>query len=348
MTPKISVIIPVYNTGNALKRCMKSIINQSFTDFECLLIDDGSTDVFTINLCLFYQKKDKRVKYLKKENEGIERTRVYGIGQAKGDYIIFSDHDDYYQLNAFQILYENAIVNADIDIVVANCWKKYNYIPIRKKQLGIYEKKIVDNQDFLNNFYCNFFGCNKFGVSTWGKLYRRSLFENIKFEYLGYNTIEDVILNLQIFPIARKVLFIPNLVYTHVYGGLTSLFRDTENGLKCYISALDFRTKYLDKYKLFDRYGKYLYIELKNILIHVIQKGIESKTCTKEEMIRILKNFKNTNQFEKLSLFYAGSNSIITKMENEEFEDLYLEFFQLTKKRRFITMIKTALKSFLR
>ena len=346
MTPKISVIIPVYNTGIALKKCVNSILNQSFTDFECLLVNDGSTDIFTIEFCLSCQKQDKRVKYFEKKNEGTELTRVYGIKKAKGDYIIFSDHDDYYELNAFQTLYDNG-VKSDADIVVANAYLKYNGIPFRKKLSGIYEGKTIDNQDFLNNYYCNFFGINKFSVSLWGKLLRRNLLEYMQFECLGLNFMEDIILNLQIFPNASKILFIPNLIYTHVYGGLSSKV-DVENVLNGYLLALDFRTKYLNKYKLLDNYGKYLYIELKNVLVSMIKKCIESKKYTKEEFVSILKNFKNTEQFKQLSLFYAGSHPTILKMENEKFEDIYWETVISISKCDFKMVVKKIVAQYLK
>jgi glycosyltransferase involved in cell wall biosynthesis len=320
--PQISVIIPIYNTGIKLKKCLNSILNQSFTDFECLMIDDGSTDVLTINLCIQYANKDTRFKYFQKENEGVERTRVYGVKKAIGDYIMFSDHDDYYDLGAFQKLLNKAY-NSGSDIVVANNYEKYSTcIPLKQKHLGIYTDKDIDPQDFLQNYYCNFFGINLFGVTTWNKLYKRALWTDVQFEYLGFNFFEDIILNIQIFPNAKKISFIKDTLYTHMYGGITSKI-DVKNVLNGYLASFDFKTKYLKRYDLLDTYGKYIYYEVKNVILQMVGKMIEAQTYSKEAFIEILSNFRETGQFEQLAAFYAGNQPTVLLMENRNFDKIY-------------------------
>ncbi|MDR0605616.1 MAG: glycosyltransferase [Bacteroidales bacterium] len=342
--PKISVIIPVYNTGIALKRCMKAILNQSFTNFECLLIDDGSTDLFTIHFCILCSKKDKRVRYFQKQNEGIERTRVYGIKRAIGDYIIFSDHDDFYHRDAFQILYNKAI-NSHSDIVIATNYDKYvSWLPVGSKSIGIYSDMDVERNSFINDYYCNFFGINKFPVTTWNKLYKRNLLQDIEYEYLGFNFFEDIILNIQIFPNANKISFISDILYTHIYGGISSGSNyDAENILNGYVAGMDFKIKYLKKYHLYDVYFKYVYFEVKNVLIHVINKMIEYH-YSKEEFIRILRNFKETRQFDQLFLFYTESQPTINEMKNNEFEKIYDETVSKYKHKFAFIHIKKILR----
>lgn len=102
-TPKISVIVPVYNVENYLCRCVDSIINQTFTDFEVLLIDDGSPDR-SGEICDEYAQKDSRVKAFHKKNGGVSSARNLGISKANGKYIVFVDPDDLILPNTLGVL----------------------------------------------------------------------------------------------------------------------------------------------------------------------------------------------------------------------------------------------------
>lgn len=111
---KISVIVPVYNVYDWLDACMETIVNQSFTDFEIILINDGSTDG-SEKKCIQWEGKDKRIRYIDKNNEGLSATRNLGIREAKGTYITFIDSDDWVDKNFLQDLYTVAEeLNADI------------------------------------------------------------------------------------------------------------------------------------------------------------------------------------------------------------------------------------------
>lgn len=112
--PKISVIVPVYNAEKYLHRCVDSILAQTFTDFELLLIDDGSKDLSGA-ICDEYARKDERVKVWHKENEGISATREFGLRQANGKYIQFVDSDDWIDENMLKMMIVEAeIKNSDI------------------------------------------------------------------------------------------------------------------------------------------------------------------------------------------------------------------------------------------
>ena len=105
MAMKISVIVPVYNVEKYLPRCIDSILAQSFTDFELILVDDGSKDS-SGKICEAYVTKDDRVKVLHKENGGASTARNAGIEIARGTWICFIDSDDYVLPNYLQGMYE--------------------------------------------------------------------------------------------------------------------------------------------------------------------------------------------------------------------------------------------------
>ena len=114
--PKISVIIPVYNAESTLRRCVDSVLAQTFTDFECLLINDGSKDK-SGEICDEYAAKDSRVRVFHKENGGPSAARNFGLNQAKGLYVIFQDADDYLlDINAYLKLITYAVQN-NLDIL---------------------------------------------------------------------------------------------------------------------------------------------------------------------------------------------------------------------------------------
>ena len=106
----ISVIVPVYNVELYLAECINSILKQSFSNFELLLIDDGSTDHSSL-ICQEYVLKDSRIKYYKKSNGGLSDARNYGIKKSIGKYITFIDSDDYIDENYLKILFDSLISN---------------------------------------------------------------------------------------------------------------------------------------------------------------------------------------------------------------------------------------------
>ena len=130
--PYISVIVPVYNVKSLLSRCIDSLLNQKFMDYELLLVDDGSTDG-SGDICDEYEKKDSRIKVIHKSNEGVSRTRNRGIDEAKGEWITFVDSDDYVTPDYFSDLY--ACTGEDIGLVVQ------------------YSKHVKDNGEILYDYY---------------------------------------------------------------------------------------------------------------------------------------------------------------------------------------------------
>ena len=105
MEEKISIIVPVFNMENYLNRCVKSIINQTYSNLEILLINDGSTDS-SLELCHHWASLDDRIVVFDKENGGLSDARNYGVKQASGDYIGFVDSDDDIEPSMIEILYE--------------------------------------------------------------------------------------------------------------------------------------------------------------------------------------------------------------------------------------------------
>ena len=190
MQPKISIIIPVYNVEPYLSRCIDSVLNQSFSNFELILINDGSTDQ-SGDICDEYAVKDNRVRVVHQPNSGVSVARNYGIRLAKGDFITFIDGDDYVETDLLKVLYELVIEN---QCDMAMCSYKL-----------IYDDKIIDSgtnqwRMYDNKEACELFFCDQkpFAPSyTWGRIIKRNLFENIKFREDVF-LMEDTLLNTEI------------------------------------------------------------------------------------------------------------------------------------------------------
>ena len=107
---EISVIVPVYKVEKYLRKCVYSILTQSFIDFELILVDDGSPDNCGL-ICDEYATKDHRVKVIHKENGGLSDARNIGLDQMQGKYVFFVDSDDWISSDALEIMHEAAIIN---------------------------------------------------------------------------------------------------------------------------------------------------------------------------------------------------------------------------------------------
>ena len=114
----ITIIIPIYNAEQYLNECLESVINQTYTEWECILINDGSSDN-SEKICQYFINKDNRFIYYHQENQGLSLTRNRGIEEAKGEYIYFLDADDYISNNCIELLIKECIKYNNPDIICA-------------------------------------------------------------------------------------------------------------------------------------------------------------------------------------------------------------------------------------
>lgn len=137
---KVSVVVPIYNAGKKLEKCITSVINQTFKDIELILVNDGSTDN-SLDICYKFSRMDKRIILINKNNEGCIATRRKGVITSSSEYVMFVDADDWIDKNAIEILYNEAI-HHNIDITVCNMYKVIgNHALIRQKNESRYFKE---------------------------------------------------------------------------------------------------------------------------------------------------------------------------------------------------------------
>lgn len=200
--PLISVIIPVYNSGRYLERCLRSIIEQSYANLEIIVVNDGSTDG-SLDIIDRFAKSDNRLLVFTTKNQGASLARKFGLDQAKGEYVTFVDSDDYVEMRYVESLYE--MLNRNI-CDISSCGTKgktYSLESVRDitSSLG----RVIEEDELFSRFFkYEFWG-------FWGKLYKRSLFENIIFPKA--TLCEDYFVMCQLFYRIRKMSYTSEEMY---------------------------------------------------------------------------------------------------------------------------------------
>lgn len=206
MNDLISVIVPVYNVNKYIRKCVDSIIEQTYTNLEIILVDDGSTDGAEI-ICDEYSKNDKRIKVIHKPNGGLSEARNVGIDIANGKYISFIDSDDYVENNYIELLYKSIKKN-DADISVSSYMQVYNDGKKIDKSTG--RVACLDSETSLYKMLYN----DEIGISAWAKLYKIELFKQIR--YPKGKLFEDVSTTYKLFDIAEKISVCSEPTYNYM------------------------------------------------------------------------------------------------------------------------------------
>ena len=176
----ISIIVPIYNVEKYLRQCLDSIQDQSYQNFECLLINDGSPDN-SADICKEYVSKDPRFRYIEKENGGVSSARNLGLEHSKGEYITFIDSDDWVDLDYLEVLHSK-IKEYNTDFVISS-YKKFDmdedcfYLHIWDQD---YYERIWTSQELLSQLP-NLENYDGSYTVSWGKLFKRSIFDEILF-----------------------------------------------------------------------------------------------------------------------------------------------------------------------
>lgn len=204
--PLISVIVPIYKVENYLQRCVDSIRNQTYTDLEIILVDDGSPDNCGF-MCDNYAKEDKRIKVVHKMNGGLSDARNAGIEIATGEYIVFVDSDDWLDLDMIEILY-NLLIETDADI--AECSYRNLYSDGIKEETKCTAEVVEGDREFalegmLDWKYFKPIACNK--------LYKREVIGDIRYPIGKIH--EDEFTTYKYFYNAKRLVYVDVAKYNY-------------------------------------------------------------------------------------------------------------------------------------
>ena len=204
--PLISVIIPAYNVEKYIKACLDSIIIQTYSNFEVIVINDGSTDQ-TKKMLNEYESNPK-IRIFSQENGGLSAARNQGLKLANGELVCFVDSDDSVKSDYLEKLVAPFIEDVDVDITVCGYQEKFensviNHVLKSQKITGrkATEDLLIKQQDF--------------NVLAWNKLYRKSLFSDYKIEYPVRQIHEDNLTTYKLFFHAQKIVYISDELYVY-------------------------------------------------------------------------------------------------------------------------------------
>lgn len=210
---EISIIVPIYKVEKYLQRCIDSVLSQDFTDWEMILVDDGSPDRCP-EICDENTHKDSRIKVVHKANRGLISARQAGVRIANGKYLMHLDSDDWLQPKALSTLYNQIIKGYDMVRGGAQrVTPDGKIIPIENYKIT--NGEVIGSENFLINIYTG-----KVAPYLWGALYRANLFDDTVFDESIENKIslgEDVVTNMLVGMKINKALYIEDIVYNYAY-----------------------------------------------------------------------------------------------------------------------------------
>lgn len=250
--PAISVIIPVYNQEKYVGKCIRSVLSQSFQDFEVIIVNDGSTDK-SLKICQKYGKKDGRISIVNKENEGLAWARRDGFLKSKGNYIFFLDSDDYLAKVALATLFKIGAENA-VDLIIGNydrVWDNWGFV--KKKPIPYYDADRLIAQHEVMPFMMRSDKQNgSAAYVVWGRLFKRDVIQKAMADDVFLfppknNRIEDLFFSLAISPYLKTIWLTNQTILHYRYGGYTTFRRNDK---------LQFFDAYFDKkYECCLKYG---------------------------------------------------------------------------------------------
>lgn len=330
-SPKVSVIIPIYNAESYLKTCIESVLSQTFTNFELLLINDGSTDN-SKQICEEYASKDKRIQVISKENGGVSNTRNVGLEKARGHWINFIDSDDRVNESYLENLYNET--TSDDNVLILQGINYYNDKLEKTEQLpNITLKENAISQAFQTLKIYNF----GYPVS---KLYNRAVIEK---NHLRFNENisfwEDLLFMCEYIYQINTIKFIEGANYNYFLKktGLTYSYQNYQSEYALYKEYV----KILDKIFLKTEASKddmtELYDTVSKVLFRTAQRMYDKRNqLTKKERLKNLRVIFNDENIILIKKFNRPE-SLIAKIKMKLAVSKFFSLFDL------LWIIKTAL-----
>ncbi len=218
--PKISIIVPVFNTEKYLKLCLNSILNQSYQNLEIICINDGSTDN-SAEILKTYSNKDQRIKVFTQENSGLSAARNLGLAKSTGDYVTFVDSDDEIESEMINTMINN-LQNTNSDLAVCSFKETFPNNKTKHFNNNHPQQRVLSTKEALRAMLRE----EGFMVSATMKLFPKSYFKNIIFPVGKLH--EDVAVTYKLIMQAKQVLFTPQefYIYKHHSNSIISSFND--------------------------------------------------------------------------------------------------------------------------
>ena len=311
--PKVSVIIPVYNTEKYLRECLDSVVNQTLKDIEIICIDDGSTDN-SLSILNEYAEHDDRFTIITQENQGAGAARNKGMEVAKGEYLYFLDSDDYICINAIKKLYYKAHkINADITLCLHNFLKKNKIV----KNKGSLQIDIIKDFEYFSKEDIPDKILQIAVPNLCTKLFRTEFVVKNKLQFQELKICNDIFFDFITRILAQKITYVNKNLVTYRIKHKGCLTSDRGNYYYCLIDAFEKIKETLETKDLFDRYANSYYEKAINCFMY------EYKFCNIEDKDSFATRFKKllTPDYERelqLKIDKLDKISVIIPVYNNE------------------------------
>lgn len=291
---RFSVIVPVYNSQRFLKECLDSVVNQSFRNYEIILVDDGSTDTSGA-ICDGYEKKHDNISVIHKDNQGQIAARIDGVKEAIGEYIVFADSDDTIEPNALEVI-NSKIEQYHPDGVVYEISRISAHGLIKQRSGKNFEEYLIADRAALYGIILS----DSSQCSMCRKAFKRKLFKTSGFEKLyDLRYGEDFYQTMDLFANASSVLFIPDDLYNYRKNPESIVHRE--------LTAAKYKVDFTSALFVVDLMKKEPFFSDKDILEHSIGNvsGIAGKLeeisnlkASYERKVEIFEQIKNEPYFK--------------------------------------------------
>lgn len=336
---RVSVVVPIYNAGKKLEKCITSILSQTFADFELILVNDGSPDN-SLEICEKYRDRDSRIVLINKKNEGSVIARETGLKASTSEYIMFVDADDWVDKNIIMFLYNESIAN-NADISVCDTYKVVGngkLIKWRTQSIFFESDKVYTKEDVKKNLVTSYFHGHSFPASLFAKLYRRDLLLTSgsylnRIRYLG----DDLFYNLEVFLKADRVKVFNYPLYYYRIGGLTSkympyLFDDMTSGYQIQKEVIN--EHFGDSQKHLNGISVMLLNTFKTCLQNLFQGNLSNKEI-KEKIFEYTKNGNVRICLSNEASIKCFSEDYLSGIRNSNVDYLYQLGYSMHVKSKF-------------
>jgi glycosyltransferase involved in cell wall biosynthesis len=244
--PKVSIVVPIYNSEKWLDECISSLSNQTIKDIEIICVNDGSTD-HSADIIADHAQKDPRIRVITQKNQGVAAARNRGLELARGEFVAFVDSDDFVDSDCYKKAYIDA-TNTEADITAFG-YNIFNSNGVKRR----HTLRKIQYDDALEAWFSERGG----RPFIWNKLFRKAFLEEtgVKFEK-GISFNEDVFFQFRVFARAKKVAFIPDKLYFYRTENKKSLSRGTDAFKKLSFNLRGYRVV-IDDWKTLENTKKY-------------------------------------------------------------------------------------------
>lgn len=319
---KISVIIPIYNVEKFLAKCMESILKQTYSDLDIILIDDGSPDQCGM-MCEEYAKKDSRIKVIHKKNAGLMAAWMDGVNAAEGEVVVFVDSDDWIELDMIEKMYQ-VMQTHHADLVCCNRILEFDEKQKLRKEIvpgGVYDEEAIKDKIYpvlLNN---NTFLGRGISSNRWAKMMKTNIIRN-NMKYCNTKISYGEDLNI-IFPVVldcKKIVVMEKAYYYHYRQNLASIIKSYKKDMLSQVNTLNdillLVAKEKNKYDFTEQIKKnYLGMYVETVKNEFIFKGTMHEKidrivhlCKKNEIQMILE------ELSKDEMHYSRNNKMLIQM----------------------------------